>query len=710
LKQVLAHNDTKIKSIIDDELYKIKQKAERDLFDKELEPKLDEVYQISRMIYKFALNQNIYDQIKLLQKQLNSGREKIILDKIESLIQQIRERKQILQTTTYHTDHTADSTQFLNYTNDEELEKQIDIGSTYITDDKFEELVQEENEVNELIQERLYEYLRKHNVPKLIEMRKKESTIHDLFTIAEREEEKASKLELQLYDDFKSKIDDSEKLRKKINDLLQTVGKAGNLRREAILAKQKYNGKTPTEYDQLMGMYDEKITKKNKGRIDKLIGLLNNYRLGTENVTNISINHLTRIIRNKNTSTASELLLLSLWDKSNLKHRIYTACMLYFVTTADVSCMKEFNFLHPLSNIRDKEKLKHQATNIINMYAQKNNNYMDKDEGRLYTFLPSLKLYWHEIFHGILLRSLLNCLDKQNSEKMHDALHATKHDYSVETYTKHVVEYVITNKIKCANRSVNFDALTQPLNRRPIDEKDYVVIIADYHGEICNDHALVKVPSEVLMVKVGIISRVTVMDKKTQYRCKDPKLITDVEKNGAEYISPGTYYPEISLGHIKMFRCDTKENLDPTKKLSLCSEVLEVAQTAVSKSGHYALLFLTACQTINSSIRLITTEPEDKRTIALSSTIPTIHRGPKKITIIDFGNQKIEFDITEAINRSLKQRQKSNKVDKRYRKSMNKVLDETEEVYGGGRHSRLWIVTGLIATIASTIVTQLLQA
>ncbi len=401
------------------------------------------------------------------------------------------------------------------------------------------------------------------------------------------------------------------------------------------------------------------------------------FKSGKKYGESISTTELSKVLQFPSTSVSSHLLFSQLFSPTNSLSRISTACFLYFITRVDIPENKYeyeyLNFLFPImdNKYEDKKILRKITSDMLKLFSE-GNIYIAENESHEYTLFPPLRLLWHELVRGLLLGALSCCVEEPPI-------------YTYRTMDIEIARLVNSVGPRCYNRRdwletwkttrekqylvMKKKKQTETNNKR---QPTHVLYLNQYHGKIDDTQPLVQVPSNVTLVKNGIMGDLSCIREKDHLSCDALRnqeesfesIVTRIDhmNSGLEIVSGGSYYPEINLDgnedtDIKfgLLRCiPPQKELDRERKLKKLSALLEIASKDARENGCLALVYVESCQATRN-IHL--------QTLGLASASNTLrnttYKKPLKLAV-DAKDRRF-FDTRKAIALSNARRKNPNR-------------------------------------------------
>jgi hypothetical protein len=421
------------------------------------------------------------------------------------------------------------------------------------------------------------------------------------------------------------------------------------------------------------------------------------------------VRSLLAVLENTNeASFASHMLLSQLWDQNNVKYRIFTACFLYFITTADVSDIDDFNFMVPVYLSDAKDAIRTQVREILELYSKKQ-PYLTATEAQTYDMYPHEGLFWYELVNGLLASNLLCCVPREKGSELKKMFDKNA-SYTMNSYARYLIDFMKSNNIACSANNKMWQIQCEASDVRPLVKRqsysdlseipENVLYICRIHGSLV-EAKLVTIPFNVTLVKLGMCTKLTRIDEEAFYRLcslNDTDITyqtyyEDVVFGGCEIVIPGSTYPELYLRDdtARIYRCDDKEKqLDPSKSVHYLSQLLDLVSKNVAIKQQHAIVYLSACQQVHSQDPHFKDPHQDRFTTALSNAFPALARGPK---IIHMQSQN-RLNVPEAIKQSALLRATKNDTP-------NHIVHDYLNRGGGNRSGGIWV--GIFVGIATTI-------
>ena len=427
--------------------------------------------------------------------------------------------------------------------------------------------------------------------------------------------------------------------------------------------------------------------------------------------------NLKRTLANKSIGDKARMILQRIQNKNDLKNRIYTACFLYFVTTANVSHERAFDFMAPLvRNDEAKAKVKNTVTEVIRKYAEFE-TYIAHNEGDLYDIYPHMDLFWHELVDGLQVGRLLCCMEDSDREAIWNKFDKTS-DYLVQSYMIYLLRLAKENNITFRDNTNSFldcDIKRVPrLPKRNVASPDHSLYVYAVHGS-CESrftkHAeivSVAMPYNLTMIKVGLMEEITKFTLSSlNTMCDEKKVLDNLafrtdDMNGCDIVVPGQHYSQLYLGKkVKdMFVCvDSRQKVISVPDDIMLSDLVEIVSKDAINSKKHALLMLISCQEVDND------DHRDRRTNALITPHTALRHEPR---VLNVGRRTL--DIPVVIKETAKMRGERNKEiytlenrsgDYSGPVDTGPIERQLKQMTGGNKAGlRAGIVAGLLATVA----------
>nr|WRJ69829.1 hypothetical protein TetV2_00380 [Oceanusvirus sp.] len=378
--------------------------------------------------------------------------------------------------------------------------------------------------------------------------------------------------------------------------------------------------------------------------------------------------------RDEDVRTASGLLLSSISKKTDDRHRIYTACFLYFISQLDEQKLKTYlgsdivysslKLLYPvMRKKRDTYKISESITattlRILETYAQGTLPSAPNENARYSTVFPPLPLFWYELVPGMLLRALFYCQQRISRTPLKDVLNSIP-EWSLESFSRAIA---VNADTVCAGGAENSAKIEEFYNRKEFAYKrrnpansDHALFVTKYHGSIIDGADNVSIPDNVTMVIPGIAGKglcMHISDPVSECNKNFHDLTSDAVNYGSDVVPPNAVYPNIRLsagittGSSWLYRCDTKEELQTRFLLDITSvtlrDILETVSDSARKSGHMALLIFRACQDSESAL---------KKSAGTETAYQAIHRLNSSISVLSIDGKRRKFSVLDTMYKS----------------------------------------------------------
>jgi hypothetical protein len=433
------------------------------------------------------------------------------------------------------------------------------------------------------------------------------------------------------------------------------------------------------------------------------------------------------------TSTAADLLLLSIPSHADTFFLVHTACFLYFVTgirgitEAQKQVMASMHYMHPVmmnrsgdadgSHNLQREIVHRLALNLMAAYAQ-NTFPVDREYTEVFfgSVFPPLPPLWFEIVPCMRLRAVLcnYCKDNRFFKEFNLESSYPLRSYSMQTLYETAIEITRlrgTEQAQGPRQPPKKPALylqdeipslkyaengCQPWKdvdsecfsglkvvRKKTRDALHRVVFSLHHGVVFDNSDNMVVPPNMTLVLQGMVGKVTIADKKkliAEYKCNPKNILQEFANSdpyvGCDIMPSGYTYPDMRLAY------------DASDLQSIgCAGVFycddENQQTFISESQ---------CTTLRNVVDLVSrtfrheriilialhcqkTESLEKIRTGTNGMITAMRRLPKEITVLHNGKPE-KFDVAKVLHQSVSNRVKTLERDLTRNRGWGEITDD----------------------------------